>query len=88
MFPPCPGNGSGIGVNGLNSSNLTVRNGTVRDMPANENVRTGISSGAGAIVSENIVYKNGVDGISALTGSLVSDNLASENVDIGIRVSS
>jgi len=35
LFPPCPGNGSGIGVNGLNSSNLTVRNGTVRAMPAN-----------------------------------------------------
>jgi hypothetical protein len=80
LFPPCPGNGSGIGVNGQNSSNLTVRNGTVRDMPAN-----GVKLiGSFNRIDDVRAIGNGGNGIEVGNHGRVEGSLAVSNKAYGI----
>ena len=97
-----PGSGSGSGVvGGSPRENITVVNGTVRDMGASgvylgdrarvERVRTLNNGGTGiyawndSTVSGNTAYNNTGDGIYASNGSTVTGNTANSNGDDGIR---
>lgn len=71
---PCKGNGSGIGIV-VSGSNVTIRNGTVRDMAS-----TGVFSNASQLVVKDLrVMGNGDDGIRAAHGALVEGCVVAEN---------
>jgi hypothetical protein len=103
LFTPCAGNGTGVGVAAGAASNVTVRNGTVRDMASHgidtgafgraEAVRaianggTGIEVGAGGRVVRSTVASSGGRGILAGAGALVTGNTVRDNTSHGIEVS-
>ncbi len=96
LFTPCAGNGSGNGIRAsAGTSNVTIRNGTVRDMGASglfleerarvENVTAiangdfGIKVGFDGIVAGSIVAENLGAGIFAAPGSRVEANVVVGN---------
>jgi hypothetical protein len=81
LFTPCAGNGTGVGVNGSGMKNVTIVNGTVRDMAS-----AGISLGRNARVEGIRAIDNGGVGILTQESSLIKDSLASNNGGDGITL--
>lgn len=93
--------GSGVGIDG-NQANVTIRNGTVRDMGnggivtgaigrvvgirAIGNHDDGIHCGNGSTLNGNTAIQNGRDGLNAGTGSSLTDNVAIDNERGGLEV--
>lgn len=98
---PCP-SGSGVGID-ANQENVTIINGTVRDMGGNgitagahariENVRAlgnhsnGISTGSGSLLTDNIANNNGNDGLTSGQASTITNNTTRNNGRGGIETS-
>jgi len=97
---PCAGNGTGIGISAGTRTNVSVRNGTIRDMGAAavevgpnglvENIQA-IANGSGITVTEGVVRnclasENVGDGIFA-TDTIVRDSSSRENA-VGIHCGS
>jgi parallel beta-helix repeat protein len=98
---PC-GAGSGVGIDG-NQANVTIRNGTVRDMGgagivtgsigrvvgvrAISNHDHGIDCGNGSTLNGNTAITNGRDGLNAGIGSSLTDNVSIDNDHGGLEVS-
>ena len=74
---PCP-SGSGTGID-ANQENVTIINGTVRDMGGN-----GITAGAHARIANVRALGNHNNGISTVSGSLLTDNIANNNGNDGL----
>ncbi len=83
IFNPCAGTGSGKGIDGSGATNLTVRNGTVRDMPSR-----GLELGSYSKVENVRALANGGDGIYVGTSSHVRASRANDNAESGIYVGS
>jgi hypothetical protein len=81
VITPCAGNGSGNGIIAF-PSNVTVRNGTVRDMAAN-----GVVVGTDARVEDLTIIGNGKDGLSISNRSLARNLVVSGNATVGIDAS-
>ena len=75
------GNGTGIGIDASNKSNIKVYNGTIRGMGGD-----GIRTGNGAIIESVRVLFNGGNGIYVNGSGTVSGNMATGNGDSGILV--
>lgn len=94
------GAGSGTGIDG-GQSNVTIRNGTVRNMGdqgvvigaigrvvgvrAINNHGQGIASGNGSTLNGNTAIQNGSHGLSAGIGSNLTDNIAIDNDGGGMQ---
>ena len=93
-----PGSGSGVGIRAVGQSQVTIRNGAVRDMgnmglflgnscdvermQVTNNGDTGVSGGLSCTIADNVVSNNGHYGISA--SGIVEGNTAIGNSDEGI----
>jgi len=75
------GNGTGIGIDASNKSNIKVYNGTIRGMGGD-----GIRTGNGAIIESVRVLFNGGNGIYVNGSGTVSGNMATGNSYSGILV--
>lgn len=83
VFTPCKGTGTGVGIHSVVVSNVTVRNGTVRDMADH-----GIAIlGVGAVVQNVGAFANGGDGIHLGGSGRVESCTSIDNGGIGIQVS-
>ncbi len=80
VFNPCAGTGAGRGINGSNMTNVTVRNGTVRDMPSD-----GIKLGNQARIDKVQALSNGGDGMMVMHSSSVYASVADSNGSAGIQ---
>jgi len=78
VFTPCAGNGTGAGIDAASASNLTVRNGTVRDMAGD-----GIDAGPQAMIEQVRSQDNGGIGISIASGVLRKDIAIGNDIGFG-----
>ncbi len=78
----CTGNGTGIGINGISATGVTVRNGFVRGMGSH-----GIYLGARSRVERVTSVDNGANGIETGARSTVTESRASRNQTHGIYMS-
>ncbi len=75
-----PGGASGVNAtSGINTTNTTVKNGTVRGMSEN-----GIHLGPGGRVDNVMAYHNGISGLVVIQG-VIRNSVATENGAFGIQ---
>jgi len=82
VFTPCVGNGFGSGILAYLASDVTVRNGVIRDFGG-----SGLSVGAGARIEDLRVLDNGTDGITIGYDGLVAGSVIRGNGANGIDLS-
>ena len=70
--------------NGLDGVNLSGANHHIRGCTASDNVRYGLLSGDGSLITNNTTYNNGSIGIYSYNGSTVKNNTSYQNGGSGI----